>query len=108
MTPFLSRSLCEEVSAITPDDGRAPLPLARPRAVSSTISAAEIERRIFAELLRVGPLETGQVAARLLQREPDVARALLKLALAMRVVRCRGRNGVGVWRAVPMSSEESV
>lgn len=108
MTPFLSRPLRDEVAAITPDDDRKPLGRAPARTVTATFTEAEIERRVYNELVRVGPLEAGQVAARLLQREPDVARALLKLALAMKVVKTRGAFGVAAWKAIPMSSEESI
>lgn len=106
MTPFLSRPLLDEVAAITPDDDRKPLARAKPTPVPM-LSESELERRIYKELRRMGGLEVGQIAARLLIREGDVSRALLKLALDMRVAKCKGHHGIAQWKAVPLSEEES-
>lgn len=107
MTPFLSRSLRDEVAVITPDDDRKPLARARPTP-APMLSESELERRVLRELTRMGGLEEGQIGARLLIREGDVSRALLKLALASRVVRCKGYHGVAMWKACGLASEESV
>lgn len=109
MTPFLSRPLMDEIAVITPEDDRKPLARASAMRATTMVTERELERRVMAELMRVGPIDGGQLAARLLLKEPDVVRALLKLALAQKIVKLRGGDYAGGrWKACPFSSEESV
>lgn len=103
----VSRTLADNIAAVTPEDDRKPLPKrVRPLDAPPMPKPGGLARDCLRVLQLHGELEPGQIAARLLQREEDVERALLCLALAHRAVKLS--NGYTArWKSI-VGGEEDV